>query len=95
MKGILQGFKNRFQDWKVNHKPAYICDPGRAKKCDKGACWEIRKGPCRCTVKKAYAKRDSDGKPIIATDDDLVNMEWLDIQMADYLNGVSSDFKDK
>ena len=95
MKKILQGFKNRIQDWRVNHKPAYICDPYRARKCDKSACWEMRKGPCKCTVRKAHAKRDLNGQPIIATDDDLVNMEWLDLQMADYLKDHPEHFKDE
>lgn len=93
MKKILQGFKNRFQDWRVNHGPTYVCDPYRARKCDKRACWEFHKGPCKCTVKKAYAKRDSEGKPIIATDDDVMNMEYLDQQMKEYLDANPGYFK--
>ena len=74
MKGILQVFK------KLLHRKVkvYVCDPAKNKACSKDGCWDIRKGPCKCTEKKQYSKLDSSGKPIIATDDDLCNMEWLD-----------------
>ena len=76
MRRILQVFKRR--------RRFYICDPAKAKKCSKALCWEINKGPCKCTRKKSYSKRDADGKPIVATDDDLVNFEYLESRISEF-----------
>lgn len=74
MKRILQAFKQKI----FNKRKAYICDPYRARKCTKEACWAINHGPCKCTIKKAYAKRDINGKPVIASDEDLCNEDYYD-----------------
>ncbi len=57
----------------------YICDPEKNRKCrDRcpDGCWYIRKGPCKCTTQKKYAKRDIHGKPIEAQAIDIWNDEY-------------------
>lgn len=77
MRKILQAFKKLFNKQKV----VYLCDPSKAVRCSKEGCWTIFKGPCKCTTNKKYAKLDSSGSPIIAKDEDIVNMEWLETQI--------------
>ena len=79
MKKILQDFKGWFwRKWYRLDDPVYLCDPWRNRKCDKKACWIISKGPCQCTKKKKYAKRDENGKPVIATDEQIWNDAYMD-----------------
>jgi hypothetical protein len=93
MKKILRDFKMRLQLMKVNHR-TYVCDPMRAIKCGKEACWEINKGPCKCTAKRKYAKRDINGKPVIAKDEDLYNEDYLDYIVSIQLTEEAPDIHD-
>ena len=77
MKKILQVFKKLFH----KEHALYICDPSKAMDCAKTSCWDINKGPCKCTAKKKYAKLDVKGKPIIATQEDFFNFEWIEEQL--------------
>ena len=76
MKKILQVFKRK--------RKFYICDPEKAKKCNKALCWDCNKGPCKCTKRKAYSKRDAEGKPIVATDEDLINFDYLELRISEF-----------
>lgn len=79
MKKILQAFKNLFRKGnRVSKKPVYICDPRKAINCSKQSCWEINRGPCKCTHQKKQAKVDANGDPILAQDEDQYNLEWLE-----------------
>lgn len=77
MKKILQAFKDRFK--RKHH--IYVCDPRINTRCSKEGCWDISKGPCRCTRLKKFAKRDENGKPVIASDAEVTNLEWLEMQL--------------
>lgn len=78
MRKILQVFKRKRKAPKPQLK-VYICDPERNRKCDKTGCWYIgKRGPCKCTLKKKYAKRDANGDPVIATDNDILSIDWLE-----------------
>ena len=83
MKKILQDFKAWFwRKWYRLDKPVYICDYKKNKKCLKGpGCWYMQHGPCKCTHKKSCAKIGPDGKPIIASDEDVWNDEYLDYKL--------------
>lgn len=72
MRKILQAFKKLFSK-KEKQQVIYVCDPERATKCSKEGCWYLQDGPCRCTSKKENAKRDVDGKPVIAETMDIWN----------------------
>jgi len=72
MKKILRAFK------KLKKTKYYICDPVLARKCDKVMCWHYGNGGCKCTSIKAYSKKDDRGKPVIASDEDLYNMTYLE-----------------
>lgn len=80
MKKILQVFKKLFSG-RGRYATFYVCDPARNTKCSKEGCWYISKGPCRCTSKKKCAKLDADGKPVIATDIEITNEEWLELRL--------------
>ena len=81
MKKILQVFKRKRKSSKPRMK-VYICDPDRNGKCDKSGCWYIgKRGPCKCTLKKKYAKRDTNGDPVFATDNDILSIDWLEEQI--------------
>ena len=82
MKKILQVFKKLFKREPQYSGKAYICDPIRNTACSKDGCWHISKGPCKCTLKKKYAKLDKNGKAMKATDDDLCNLEWMEQQIS-------------
>lgn len=85
MKKILQGFKQLFQK-KRKKSTVYLCDPYRNRKCSREGCWpDGRKGPCQCTHNKNAAKRGDDGKPILATDDDMYNLDYWDYEVAQLL----------
>lgn len=80
MKKILQVFKKLFKP-KNNYKPPnkiYICDPSKNKKCTKDSCWDINEGECRCTSHKEFAKLDNNKRPIIATDSDIYNLDYIE-----------------
>ncbi len=66
-----------FKDWRDRKKPVYLCDDVRNSECTKDGCWYISCGPCKCTRKKKWAKRDSSGKPMLADADDIYNVEWM------------------
>ena len=78
MKRILRVFKNRF---KKKIRVIYVCDPAKNVKCGKEGCWDIYNGPCRCTSRKKFAKTDEKGKPMIASDAEATNLEWLEMQL--------------
>lgn len=82
MKRILQGFKRLLKRKERLVGKTYICDPARNIECSKEACWYIVQGPCRCTLKKKCAKLDEKGKPVIATEDEMINFEWMELQIA-------------
>lgn len=83
MKKILQGFRNLFRRKPRYSGRAYLCDPNRNSECAKEGCWYIAKsGPCKCTMKKKFAQQDENGKPVRATDSDVVNLEWLEWQIS-------------
>ena len=83
MKKISQVFKRIAQRCRsIFEGKTYVCDPQKAVKCGKQGCWEIYRGPCKCTGKRKYAKIGSDGKPIIARDEDLWNEEYLEYQLS-------------
>ncbi|GEM_PF-6381814 len=46
---------------KQEQNPRYICDPQKNKECSRNGC----PGFCTHTMKKEFAKIDSDGNPII------------------------------
>lgn len=81
MKKILQAFKKLFKRRPRISDPVYICDPLKHSTCNKEVCWDFGKGPCRCTTNKKYAKLDNDGKPILATDNEAFNLEWMEEQI--------------
>ena len=81
MKKILQVFRRLFVRKRVISGRAYVCDPWKNTNCLKEGCWDLHQGPCKCTVKKKYAKLDADGKPIVATDADICNLEWLEMKI--------------
>ena len=78
MKRILRVFKNCF---KKKFRVIYVCDPLKNTKCGKEGCWDIYRGPCRCTSRKKLAKVDENGKPVIASDAEAANLEWLELQL--------------
>lgn len=80
MRKILQAFKKLFKR-KSKAQVYYICDPVKATHCSKDGCWDLYKGPCKCTSKKKCAKLDANGSPIIANDEDICNVEWLEHQI--------------
>ena len=80
MKKILHLFKKIFSK-KTYRRKCYLCDPARNSKCSKDGCWYISKGPCRCTYKRKCAQIGEDGKPVIATDNDMYNLEWLEYRL--------------
>lgn len=86
MKKILQVFKR--------DKKTYVCDPYKNRKCIKAGCWDFQHGPCKCTANKKFAKRDADGKPIIARDEDLYNEEYLDYLISIQLKDEAPDIYD-
>lgn len=73
MKKILQAFKNLFSKKKKKERTIYICDPDRAIECSKEGCWYLSGGPCKCTSKIKFAKRDLVGKPVVASNLDIWN----------------------
>lgn len=86
---MMQRVKKFFKALFENNKKQtyYLCDPKRATGCPKEGCWEIYRGPCKCTSKKEYAKLDANGKPIIAQDLDLWNAEYVESVINEELQG--------
>ena len=80
MRKILQAFKKLFQRKKEEDEDEviYLCDASKAKECSKAGCWWISQGPCKCTKRKAYAQRDKRGKPVVASDEDIFNLEYME-----------------
>ena len=76
MKKILQAFKRLFY-----RETYYICDPKKAVHCTKKGCWDLYHGPCKCTSRKKYAKLDDQGKPMVASDIDVCNIEWMESKL--------------
>lgn len=76
MRKISQVFKRLFRK-KPKEVVYYICDPDRAPKCTFAqGCWYKTHGPCKCTKKKAQARLDKNGYPIVATPMDIWNEEY-------------------
>ena len=80
MKKILQAFEKLFSKREAK-QIVYICDFSKADTCSKEGCWYISQGPCKCTSKKKNAKLDENGKPIVATDLDIWNSDWYELQI--------------
>lgn len=83
MRKILQAFKKLFsrRQKKEKEKPVYICDAERNWACSKEGCWTFFGGPCRCTKKQQFARKDEKGHPVIATDEEIFNLEWVERQI--------------
>lgn len=87
MRKILQVFRRK--------PKVYICDPAKAETCTKEGCWEINKGPCKCTLKKSRARLDANGKRLIASEEDQINLDYLESRISEFDRIVAMDDEKK